>query len=184
MVYVFFANGFEETEGITIVDVLRRANIDLKMVGRTDKIISTHGIEVSMDMTLNNISDLDSCQMLILPGGMPGVKNLYEDDKIKDLLIEADQRKILIAAICAAPLVLSKLNLIRNRQITCFPTSAKDILNAQILDDDVVVDGNLITGRGVGVAMLFALKLVEILTSKQISEQLRKSMVLPTDMIE
>jgi len=178
MVYVFFAEGFEEIEGLTVVDVLRRADIRTQMIGLSGmQITGAHGITVQMDDTINNIDTLKDTLMMVLPGGMPGAKNLAAHKTLKNLLVEAYQAQVPIAAICAAPIVLSEHNLLKGRRVTCYPGFETSLLNGVFDDQQVVHDGALITGKGPGAAMAFSLKIVEILKGHKVSEQLATAMM-------
>ena len=178
MVYVFFAEGFEEIEALTVVDVLRRADIRTHMIGLTGmQITGSHGIAVQMDDIIGAITTLSDTMMMILPGGMPGAKNLSEHNALKHLLVEAYRTEVPIAAICAAPIVLSAHGLLKGRRATCYPgfeTELKDFVHD---DQPVVHDGALITGKGPGAAMAFALKIVEILKGHKVSERLAMSLM-------
>lgn len=178
MVYVFFAEGFEEIEALTVVDVLRRADIRTHMIGLKGlQITGSHGITVQMDDIIESITTLSDTMMMILPGGMPGAKNLSEHNTLKNLLIEAYRTEVPLAAICAAPIVLSEHNLLKGRRATCYPGFESDLKDFVHDDRPVVHDGALLTGNGPGAAMAFALKIVEILKGRKVSEQLAKSMM-------
>ncbi|HAS73132.1 MAG TPA: DJ-1 family protein [Clostridiales bacterium UBA8960] len=178
MVYVFFAEGFEEVEALTVVDVLRRAQIETLMVGlNKSSVTGSHDISVQMDLQLEEIENLDEVEMLVLPGGMPGAKHLAENDDLKKLLNDALGADLHLAAICAAPTVLSKHGLIKGRQFTCYPGFENQIEDGVHTDAMVVHDGKLITGKGVGAALQFALKLVEIIKGEDVSKALAKSMI-------
>ena len=177
MVYVFLANGFEEIEALTIVDVLRRADIRTHLVGVNEKSITgAHGIIVQADVLINDIHSLEDTRMLVLPGGMPGTRHLGESDALKNLLNEAYETEIYLAAICAAPMVLSQHNLIKGRHITCYPGTEKEMKDFIYEHTAVVHDGKLITGSGPGTALEFSLKLVEILKGHKVSEHLGMAM--------
>lgn len=178
MVYVFFAEGFEEIEAIAIVDVLRRADIRTHMIGINSKeVTGAHGISILMDQTINEITSLSDALMLVLPGGMPGAKNLMESDSLKNLLISARDLDIYLAAICAAPTILSYHGLIKGRKATCYPGFEKEMTDFVHVDENVVQDGTLITGKGAGVAMAFALKCVEVLKGHKVSEKLAGALI-------
>ncbi len=178
MVYVFFADGFEEIEALTVVDVLRRADVRTHMIGvGGSSITGAHGIEVKMDGKINDIHTLSDVTMMVLPGGMPGAKNLAENDALKNLLLQAYDSEIHLAAICAAPSILSKHGLLKGRKVTCYPGFEAELHDFIHVDEAVVHDGELVTGKGAGVAMVFALKLVEILKGHKVSEQLSKTLI-------
>ena len=168
-ILVVIAPGFEEIETITIVDILRRAGARVTL-GATDKGIlkGSRGIKVEPDEFLDNIlkNDFD---LICLPGGQPGTDNLKNDERIEKILKRMQQEDKYIAAICAAPTVLEKAGILKDKSITCHP-SIKSKFNSY-LQDRVVVDGKLITSQSPGTAMEFSLKLVEILFG---SERLKK----------
>jgi len=178
MVYVFFAEGFEEIEALTVVDVLRRADIRTHMIGISGKTVTgSHGITVHMDSTIKEITSLSDALMLVIPGGMPGAKHLMEHASLKNLLVEAYETDTFLAAICAGPIVLSQHGLLKGRRVTCYP-GIEDQLKDFTHDDQLVVhDGTLITGKGPGAALAFSLKLVEILKGHKVSEQLASTMI-------
>lgn len=178
MVYVFFAEGFEEIEALTVVDVLRRADIRTHMIGLSGmQVTGSHGITVQMDDTINAITTLSDTMMMILPGGMPGARHLSEHKTLKNLLVEAYNTEVPLAAICAAPIVLSAHGLLKGRRATCYPGFESDLKDFVHDDRPVVHDGALITGKGPGAAMAFALKIVEILKGHKVSDDLAASMV-------
>lgn len=178
MVYVFFAEGFEEIEALTVVDVLRRADIQTQMIGISERAVTgSHGITVQMDGLIQDIVSLDEVLMLVLPGGMPGARHLAESEALRKLLLSANASNISLAAICAAPTVLARHGIIGNRAYTCYPGFEAQIAEGQHREDLVVHDGTLITGKGAGAALPFAFKLVALIKGKTISEALEKSMI-------
>lgn len=180
MVYVFFADGFEEIEALTVVDVLRRADIRTHMVGiHSMEVKGAHGIVVKMDQLLREITSLSDAMMLVLPGGMPGAKNLAASIELRNLLNEAHASDIYLAAICAAPIVLSEHGLLKGRRATCYPGFEQQMKDFVHVDVPVVHDGELITGKGAGAAMAFALKIVEVLKGHKLSENLGTTMIVP-----
>lgn len=177
-VAVHFAEGFEEIEGLTIVDILRRAEIDTLMVSVTDekKVVGAHGIKVKCDTIFDKI-DYNKIDMIVLPGGMPGTLNLDNHEELKKRIIEFDIDEKWIGAICAAPTILGKLALLEDRQATCYPGGEKHLLNAKLSEERVVVDKNIITSRGPATSGEFALKLVELLVGKEKADSLAKGML-------
>ena len=176
MVYLFLANGFEEIEALCPLDLLRRAGVEVTTVGiGGDVIRGSHGIIVHADIPDIMYRDSNP-DMIILPGGMPGAKNL-DESKIVDVAIKAAQKKgAYIAAICAAPFVLGKRELLNGKNATCFPGFEDDLVGANIIKDSgVVVDGNIITARGMGVAQRFGLTLVSLLCGEEIAKNIEKS---------
>lgn len=166
MVIVLLANGFEELEAITPVDVLRRHNIDVRTVSVTNEklITGTHGIQVAADLLSTDVP-LDEVDMLVLPGGMPGVKNL-DASPVTQTFIDATLRNGgRLAAICAGPSIFGKHGMLTNIKATCFPGFEGEMLNAIITDADVVTDGVFTTARDYKAATAFAEELVRICES-------------------
>ncbi len=175
MFYVFLAEGFEEIEALTPVDILRRAGLSVQTVGVTGKRVrGSHSIEVTADIELTELQD-PSPEALILPGGMPGTKNLAASDTLCALL-KANQEKTLLCAICAAPSVLGKLGLLKGKKATSFPGFESELIGAQVEPDGVVTDGSVITGKGAGAAADFGFAIVEKVKGKQAADSLRQTM--------
>jgi 4-methyl-5(b-hydroxyethyl)-thiazole monophosphate biosynthesis len=162
-ILVLLANGFEESEMIVPVDVLRRAQfkVDLMSIGDLE-VTSSHGLKVTADIKFSNDLSYDA---IFLPGGQPGTSNLMADDRVLDLLRSYTYDSKIISAICAAPSVLAKAGILDGKKVTSYPM--KDALvifdMADYRDQDVVIDGRLITGRGVGVVFPFAYALGQAL---------------------
>ncbi len=177
-VAVFLAEGFEEIEAISIIDVLRRASIDVTTVSVTGNIQVTgsHNITIFADKIFENI-DFTSFDMLVLPGGMPGAKNLNSHKELKELILQFNELGKSLGAICAAPLVFGQLGILKNKNATCFPGFEQYLEGADIKGTAKEVAGNIVTGRGAGVALEFALQIVEILKNKDIADKLAKRMV-------
>ncbi len=177
MVYLFLADGFEEVEGLTVVDILRRAGVELQMVsimGRKN-VMGAHQIEVMADILLEDIKE--AAEMLILPGGIPGTSNLAAHAGLDQLLRESAEKDIYLAAICAAPTVFGDKGMLNGKHATCYPGMEEGLLGAEAQKDSVVVDGKFITSRGVGTAIDFGLKLAEILKGKAVSNDIAKKIV-------
>ncbi len=177
MVYVFLAHGFEEIEAVTVVDILRRAGIQVKTVSlMEDKTVyGSRGIGIEADIFFRE-GNYNKCAMLILPGGMPGTINLCNH---KELNIELKDYYLSgkpIAAICAAPMVLGRAGILAGHEATIYPGMEDELIGAIKKDDDVVVSGNLITAKGPGIAMKFALAIIDRLKgtdkAKEIAEEL------------
>ena len=174
-VYVFLADGFEEIEGLTVVDLLRRANISTEMVSVTEKkqVMGSHGIEVTAD-SLFEECEYEGAAALVLPGGMPGTLNLGNHEGLCELLKKhyAEEKKI--AAICAAPSVFGQLGFLNGRVATCYPGFESKLEGAIVCAAKVAVDGHVTTSRGMGTAIDFSLKIIEQLkdlkTAMEISE--------------
>lgn len=174
---MLFATGYEEVEALTVVDLLRRAGVECLMVAVDDSesVAGSHGINVHMDEKLSDITD--DCELVILPGGMPGVLNLKANQKVGELVRAQNDRGAYVAAICAGPTVLGALGILTDKNATCYPGCEADLKSKTHSEDSVVVDGNIITSRGVGTAIDFGLKLVEILIDKCTADDLAEKIV-------
>lgn len=177
--YVFFAKGFEEIEAITVVDVLRRAGLDITMVSVTGarEVVGAHGIPVMTDELFEYV-DHQGADMLILPGGMPGTNNLAANHKLGDLLKKYHSEEKWVAAICAAPLVLGGLGILKGLKATCYPGFEPQLEGAEIIHAPVVQDGHIITSRGAGTALEFALKLVEVAVGIEKARNLKEGLIV------
>ena len=178
-VYMFCADGFEEVEGLTAVDLLRRAGVDVKMVsimGR-NQVTGARNISVETDILIEDIKE--EADMFVLPGGMPGTTYLKEHKGLANLLRKQYDAGKWVAAICAAPSVLGGLGFLKERKATSYPGCLAGIPVGEYLEEPVVVDGNVVTSRGVGTAIAFALKLIEVLISKEKAEEIAASIVYP-----
>lgn len=177
-VYIVFAEGFEEIEGLTVVDLLRRAGIQVQMVGLdTDgTVVGAHGIRVQMDTDLAGI-ELKDAQAIVLPGGMPGTKHLGASSRLGELLKEADSKKIRLGAICAAPSVLGGLGLLQGKRAVCYPGFEERLTGATVSEESVVTDGHITTSRGMGTAIDFGLELIAVLKGLEESERISSSII-------
>ena len=177
-VCVFLADGFEEIEGLTVVDLLRRAGVKVTTVSITGKLTihGAHGIDVLADKLFDEV-DYGSQDMAVLPGGMPGTLHLGEHKGVKKVLEEYYQDKKYIAAICAAPSVLGKYGMLKGRKATSYPGFEDALEGATYVHEEVAVDGFLITSRGMGTAIPFSLALVEQLVDAKKAEELGKSII-------
>ena len=176
VVYVFLAEGFEEIEALTPVDILRRGAVEVKMVGIGSKTVTgSHGISVVCDLEEKdvNISDISA---VILPGGMPGTLNLEKSKTVLGAIDYAYKNSKIIGAICAAPSILGKLGLLKGKEAICFDGFEKYLSGAVISASPVVRDGQFITARGAGVASEFAFTLISALKDKQTADKLRIDM--------
>lgn len=175
---VFLADGFEEVEGLTVVDILRRAEVDVKMVsvmGKKD-IHGAHGIVIEAD-SLFEEEEFEDADLLVLPGGMPGTLNLKAHEGLAGLLGSFDKEGRYLAAICAAPSVLGGLGILKGRKACCYPSFEDQLGCGEVLFDPVVTDGHVTTGRGVGTAIPFALRLTELLCGKEKADEISRSIV-------
>ena len=177
MVYIFFADGFEEVEALTAVDLIRRSGTELNTVSITGsrKVTGSHGIPIETDLLFEDIRD--QADMLILPGGMPGTKNLRAHEGLCSLLEDQYREGRWLAAICAAPSVFASLGFLKGRQATSYPGAVGPEECGTYLEEEVVADGHIITSRGVGTAIPFALKLVEVLTDKETAARISDSII-------
>lgn len=177
LVYIFLADGFEEVEGLTSVDLLRRAGCEVKTVsvmGRKE-IMGSHQIPVTADMVFEELS-AETADMLVLPGGMPGTTHLKEHEGLAALLRTQYERKGWLAAICAAPSVFEGLGFLKGREATSYPGCIGEA-TGRCLTEPVVCDGHVITSRGVGTAIPFALKLIEVLTGSKKADEIASSII-------
>ncbi len=175
MIYVCLAEGFEETEAITPIDLLRRAGAQVTVVGVTGKTVTgSHGIPVVADKEIGEIDDSD-VELVVLPGGMPGTLNLENSEGVQRLIDTAARQGALLGAICAAPSILGHKGLLNGKTAVCFPGFEKDLTGAVPGTEETVRDGNIITSRGAGSAVSFGLKLVEALYGEKQAEELGKT---------
>jgi 4-methyl-5(b-hydroxyethyl)-thiazole monophosphate biosynthesis len=176
MIYMFLADGFEEVEALCPLDVLRRAGLEVTTVGiGKDTIIGAHGITVQADIpdVLYRDSNPD---MIILPGGMPGSSNLDRSKTVDAALRAAARKGAFLCAICAAPMVLGKRGYLNGKKAVCYPGFEEYLEDAEVSQTETVVrDGNIITAKGMGVALDFGLELVRALKDNETAEQIRSS---------
>lgn len=176
MIYVFLADGFEEIEALSTVDILRRAELKVKTVGINKKIVTgAHGISVMADIREEDV-DNESIEAIVLPGGMPGTLNLENSRELKDIINYTYINKNYIAAICAAPSILGHMGILKDKEATCFPGFESELIGAKLVDKPVCVDEHIITAKGPGVSNLFGLKLVEIMCGEEVASKVRMSM--------
>ncbi|MCD7717299.1 MAG: DJ-1/PfpI family protein [Lachnospiraceae bacterium] len=176
--YVFLADGFEEIEGLTVVDLLRRAGIETQMVSVMEgkDIIGSHGIELKADLTFDEI-DAAAVQLFVLPGGMPGTKYLAAHEGLAALLKEQSAAGKKIAAICAAPSVLGGLGLLNGRTATSYPGFEGQLAGAAVTMNPVEISGNVTTSRGMGTAIPFGLALVAQMRDQNTADRLSESII-------
>lgn len=178
--YIFLAEGFEDSEAVNSIDVLRRAKETVIIVSITGNrlVTSSHGITLQADVLFENCDFADG-DMLVLPGGMPGTLNLKAFAPLVELIEDYNSRGKFIAAICAAPSIFGEMGLLKGKRATCFPGFEDKLLGAAYTASSAEFDGNVITGRSAGNAMLFGLKMVEALRGKQFADDLAKQIVMP-----
>lgn len=175
---VFFAEGYEEIEALTVVDLLRRADIRVDMVSITAEktVKGSHGIAVGMDQVLSE-ADFGAFDGIVLPGGMPGTMHLLENETVNAVIRKFAEEGKLVAAICAAPSVLGAAGLLEGKHATCHPGFEEKLTGATTSEDEVVVDGNIITSRGMGTAIPFAFEIVRYFTDDETVEHVRQGLV-------
>ncbi len=177
-VFIFLATGFEETEAIVPIDILRRAELEVEIVSVISKkeVTGAHGITVVADSLFDN-TDFSKGEMLILPGGMPGAKNLNEHPGLKKLIMNYNDKEKYISAICAAPMILGEMGLLIGEKAISYPGYETHLLGAQVLNERVVVSDKFITGKGPGVAVEFALKIIEVLKGKSLAKEIASAFI-------
>jgi len=178
-VFIFLATGFEETEAIAPIDILRRAGLEVEIVSVTSQkeVTGSHGITVVADSLFED-ADFSKGEMLILPGGMPGAKNLSEHAGLKKVIIEYNDNGKYISAICAAPMILGGMGLLKGEKAISYPGYEEYLLGAQVTEERIVVSGKFVTGKGPGTAIEFALKIVEILKNKSVAKEIASAFII------
>lgn len=179
--FIFLAEGFEEIEAVGTIDVLRRGGIETITIAIDPEkwsVEGAHGILIDADDLFDKRNDFAQADILILPGGMPGSSNLNACEPLKALLKEQYEAGKWVAAICAAPLVLGGLGMLNGRKATCYPSFENTLEGATATGEPVVVDGNVITGKGPGFVFDFALCIVEALQGKAIADEVAAGMLL------
>lgn len=177
-VYIFFADGFEDIEGLMVVDLLRRAGIDIQTVSikDTNEVLTSHKILLKTDRIFSE-TDFSDADMLVLPGGMPGTRYLQEYQPLCELLTRFYNEGKKLAAICAAPSVFAALGFLKGRNATSYPSFMDKLDGAEVCEEPVVIDGNITTSRGLGTALPFALCLIEQLISREKADEIAESVV-------
>lgn len=177
MNYIFLASGFEEIEALTVIDVLRRADISVKSVSITDDltVVGAHAITVSADCVLKDV-DFEAAHYLILPGGMPGATHLANCEALTSKLTMHYAAQKPLAAICAAPLVLGRLGLLKGLDATCYPGFESELQGARLSNQNVVQSQHIVTAKGPGYALDFAFKLVADIKGEDVAAAVRKAM--------
>ena len=187
MYCVLLADGFEEIEALATVDILRRANLDTKIVSIGKNLINADSKIVTGANAINVVADLSEEEFInvleknnldgiILPGGMPGTANLNNSELVLKAIRYCEENKKLIAAICAAPMILGKMGLLENKTAVCFPGFEKDLLGATISENFVCAQDNIITAKGPGVALEFGIKIIEFILGKDKAHVVKSNM--------
>lgn len=177
-VLLFMAEGHEEIEALTVVDLLRRAGIEIETVSITSNrmVPGSHGIVTVCDQLIEEV-DFNSADMLVLPGGMPGTLNLELCQPLMEQVHKFNNAGKNIAAICAAPTVFGKAGLLKGKKATCYPGMEGDLDGANVSTDEVCHDGNIITSRGLGTAIPFALEIVRTFQGDGAADKIAKAIV-------
>lgn len=178
MVYVLLGTGFEETEAIAPIDLMRRAGISVLTVGLNGKVIcGGHGIGVEADITAEEM-DLTDLEMIVLPGGLGGVKSIRESEKAMDAIRFAHENDKFVAAICAGPTILAQLGITDGKDAVCYPGCEEEMGSANMITAPCVRSGKVITGTSAGCAVPFGLKLVEALKGAEEADRIKKQIVI------
>ena len=175
---IFMADGCEEIEGLTVVDIVRRAKMEIVMISITGKreVTSSHQVTFLTDALAAEV-DYDTLDGIVLPGGMPGTLNLQADETVNKVIRQFAAEGKLVCAICAAPSVLGAAGILEGKWATCHPGFEEKLTGAKVEEKEVVVDGNVITSRGMGTAIPFALEIVRYFADDETVEQVRKGLV-------
>lgn len=177
-VFIFMANGTEEIEALTVVDLLRRAGISISTVSvnNAEYITGSHGITVKTDMGIDDVIWDDAC-MLVLPGGMPGTNKLMDCEILCEKLKEFSEEGRYVAAICAAPSILGVNGLLEGKKATCYPGFEEKLLGAEYVEEPVVKDGNTITSRGLGTAIEFSAAIISAVADEETAENILEKVI-------
>jgi len=178
MVYVHLADGFEEIEALTVIDLLRRAEIETEAVSITGRlpVLGSHGVKVVADILFED-AVYGNCDFIVLPGGLPGAKNLYAHEGLREKLLSFNNQGKGLAAICAAPLVFGRAGILKGKKATCYPGFEEELSGAEVMPDDVVQDQGIITSRGPATAMPFALAIIESIKGKEAADEIASGLL-------
>ena len=177
MILILLCDGFEEIEALTPLDMLRRAGLDVRTVGVSGKVVlGSHAIPVIADFSPEEVKG-EEVSAVILPGGMPGAKNLDASPFVDKLIKEVSDRGGCLAAICAAPLVLGRRGLLFGKRATCYPGFEGELVGATVTDEAAVTDGNVITARGMGAALAFSKELLKKFVGEERCAELCRSIM-------
>lgn len=178
MVYMLLGTGFEETEAVAPLDLLRRAGVEVKTVGLNGKVIyGSHKIGIETDVALQNLDPSD-LEMIILPGGLGGVASISACPQALELVKAAWAQGKFVAAICAAPTILASLGLLDGKNATCYPGCEDKMAGANLVKAAAVTDGTLITGTSAGCAIPFGLALIEALKGAEAARAIEAQIVI------
>lgn len=178
MIYAFLADGFEEIEALCPVDIMRRAGLSVTTVGIGKKEIrGSHGISVLADVTDSEL-EFENIDLIFLPGGMPGTKNLDASETVHKAIDLALEQDAYIAAICAAPMILGKRRLLVDKNAVCYPAFEDYLIGAKIPKrSKLVTDGKIITARGMGVSQKLGLEIIRVLCGEEKAEYLKDTII-------
>lgn len=177
-VVVFFATGYEEVEALAVVDVLRRGGVEVVMAGVDGKqVTSARQITVEMDQEAAAIN-YDEVDVLVIPGGLPGVHNLYASELVKEQVVAFKEAGKWVTAICAGPGVLGKFGVLKGEKATCYPGFEHELEGAEVINERVVRSNHVITGIGAGASFEFALEILEVVAGKEKRDQIAKAMII------
>ena len=174
MIYMFLENGFEETEAIATLDMIIRAEIDIKTVGKKPFVSGAHGINIEPDLDYSEITK-ENLTGIILPGGLPGTTNLENNPIVIEYMNYCHDNGLLLAAICAAPSVFGKAGFLEGKKAVCYPSFEKFLTGAEVCDVKSVADGNVITAKAMGASFEFGKNIIEYIKSKEIAEGVMNS---------
>ena len=176
--YIFFADGLEEIEGLTVVDLMRRAGLPVTIVSISDSLVVTgsHDIRIKADALFKD-TDFSDGAMFVLPGGMPGTTHLAAFEPLRELLVRSCAEGKYVAAICAAPSVLGDLGLLKGKKAVCYPGFEDKLTDAAVGMEPAVVDGNIITSRGMGTAIDFSGELIALLAGRETARKILSSVL-------
>ena len=178
-VYEFLANGFEEVEALAPVDIFRRAGVEIQTVSVTGSewVESSHGVTIKADVKFEDMHSFDDADMLMLPGGMPGATNLNEHAGVRETLLAHNAKGKHIGAICAAPMVLGSLGLLKGRKATCYPGFEKYLEGAEYTAELFTIDGNIITGEGPAATFPYAYEILKMFVGEAKTKELQQQML-------
>lgn len=180
MIYVFLADGFEETEALTTVDILRRGGCEVEIVSvKKDKMVtSSHKVTVVADININEVTK-ENLEGVILPGGMPGTLNLEKSETVKEYIKYCVENSLVIGAICAAPSVLGKMGILKNKNATCFPGFEEYLGESNFTGEFSVIDGKIVTGKGMGATIPFGLNLLKLFKDEETVNNVHSALQCP-----
>ena len=175
---IFMADGCEEIEGLTVVDIVRRAKMDITMISVNGKreVTSSHGVTFLTDAVAEEV-DYDALDGIVLPGGMPGTLQLGDHERVNGIIREFAEQKKLVAAICAAPSVLGAAGILEGKTAVCHPGFEGELKGANVIYENVAVDENIITSRGMGTAFDFGLAIVSYFMDDEVVADVRTHMI-------